>query len=29
MASVIQPNAWIGLKLPSENVRFLKIAPNT
>ncbi|KJR84457.1 tRNA (adenine-N(1)-)-methyltransferase non-catalytic subunit [Sporothrix schenckii 1099-18] len=29
MASVIQPNAWIGLKLPSENVRFLRIAPNT
>ncbi|CAK7198749.1 tRNA (adenine(58)-N(1))-methyltransferase non-catalytic subunit trm6 [Sporothrix eucalyptigena] len=29
MASVIQPNAWIGLKLPSETVRFLRIAPNT
>ncbi|CAK7216032.1 tRNA (adenine(58)-N(1))-methyltransferase non-catalytic subunit trm6 [Sporothrix curviconia] len=29
MASVIQPNAWIGLKLPSETVRFLRVAPNT
>ena len=29
MASVIEPNAWVGLKLPSENVRFLQVAPNT
>ncbi len=29
MGSVIQPRAWVGIKLPSENVRFLQIVPNT
>lgn len=29
MSSTVQPNAWVGLKLPSERVRFLQIVPNT
>ena len=29
MHSVIEPNAWIALKLPSENVRVVQVVPNT
>ncbi|EFX06208.1 eukaryotic translation initiation factor gamma [Grosmannia clavigera kw1407] len=29
MSSVVQPHGWVGLKLPSEHVRFLEVIPNT
>ncbi|KAI0484084.1 Gcd10p family-domain-containing protein [Xylariaceae sp. FL0804] len=29
MHSVIQPNAWVAIKLPTGNLRVLQIAPNT
>jgi hypothetical protein len=29
MHSVIRPNAWVALKLPSGSTKVLQIAPNT
>ncbi|KAI1339957.1 Gcd10p family-domain-containing protein [Xylariaceae sp. FL0016] len=29
MHSLVQPDAWVGLKLPSGNLRILQIIPNT
>ncbi|KAH8885342.1 hypothetical protein GQ53DRAFT_729280 [Thozetella sp. PMI_491] len=29
MQSLVQPNAWVALQLPSESTRVLKVTPNT
>ncbi len=29
MHEIIEPNAWVALKLPSENVRVIRIVPDT
>ncbi|KAI1373851.1 Gcd10p family-domain-containing protein [Hypoxylon crocopeplum] len=29
MHSLVQPNAWVALKLPSGNIRVLQVTPNT
>lgn len=29
MHPLVQPNAWVALKLPSGNLRVLQVTPNT
>jgi tRNA (adenine-N(1)-)-methyltransferase non-catalytic subunit len=29
MESVIRPNSWVALKLPSGNTKVLQVIPNT
>lgn len=29
MYSVVQPNGWVALKLPSDTTKVLQVVPNT